>query len=110
MLKVACSSRSSVYAAFVAWTVLAILLAAVPTTILDKLPVICPLRLLGMGRCPGCGMLHALCCLGHLQIKEAVVHNVFVVVVAPLLAYEYLKLVRRVFFAVFPNKSIMLTR
>jgi hypothetical protein len=60
-----------------------------PTSWLESKPSICPVRHVFGLPCPGCGMVRALSCLGHGQIRKAWQYNRLVVIVAPLLAYTW---------------------
>lgn len=74
-------------------TALMVLAAAAPEAWIDRFPSVCLLRLAGLDACPGCGMTHALWWLLHGDPGRAFASNPRVVLVAPLLAWLYLKLV-----------------
>jgi Protein of unknown function (DUF2752) len=63
-----------------------LLLAVLPTRLIDRLPPVCPYRKLFGIRCLGCGMTHAVSLLLHFRGADAMARNPLVVIVCPWLA------------------------
>jgi Protein of unknown function (DUF2752) len=61
----------------------------IPTSWLEKHPPICLYSAVFGVRCPGCGMSRAMSCAVHGNLKKALHYNKLVVIVLPLLAYEW---------------------
>jgi Protein of unknown function (DUF2752) len=61
----------------------------IPTSWLEKHPPPCLSRILFGVRCPGCGMSRAMSCAVHGNLKKALHYNKLVVIVFPLLVYEW---------------------
>jgi hypothetical protein len=70
--------------------------ALLPATWLDSGPSLCLWHLAGVSRCPGCGMSRALWHALHGEFGLALAFNWRVALVAPLLAYLYVRLGVRV--------------
>lgn len=71
--------------------------AVLPVELLDHGPIVCPVRLLGGTWCWGCGITRACWHLLHFDLTGALAHNRLVVIVAPLLAFLYLRWAVRAF-------------
>lgn len=67
----------------------------IPTAWLEKHPPPCFSRLLFGVRCPGCGMSRAMSCAIHGNFKKAFQYNKLVVVVLPLLVWEWWREIQR---------------
>jgi hypothetical protein len=65
----------------------------VPPTFLEAHPIPCVYRVLFGVRCPGCGMSRAISCATHGRFRDAWRYNHFVVLILPLLSYEWGKLI-----------------
>jgi hypothetical protein len=74
---------------------LPLLFVLIPTRWLEAHPAPCLFRALFGVRCPGCGMTRALSCALHGRARDAWRHNPLVVVVLPLLAFEWWRLIAR---------------
>jgi hypothetical protein len=74
---------------------LPLLVIFVPTAWLERRRSICIIKNLTGHNCPGCGMTRAISSVSHGQFTQAVRYNKLVVVVLPLLAYEWLKALTR---------------
>src|SRR5579863_3941251 len=61
----------------------------IPTNWLEKHPPPCLSRIFFGVRCPGCGMSRAMSCAIHGNFKKAFYYNKLVVIVLPLLVYEW---------------------
>lgn len=68
-------------------------LLLIPTPWLEAHPLPCLFRALLGVRCPGCGLSRAASCAVHGRFGDAWRYNPLIVVVLPLLAYEWLRLV-----------------
>lgn len=77
---------------FIGATVLLAAAVLLPAGLFRHTPTICLWTLVGLGPCPGCGMTRAVWYLLHGQFKTAIAFNWMVVMVAPILAWIYLKL------------------
>lgn len=69
--------------------------ALIPTRWLEAHPAPCLFRALLGVRCPGCGMTRAVSCALHGRARDAWGYNRLVVVLLPLLAFEWLRLIAR---------------
>jgi len=76
------------------YILLPIIFFLIPTTWLEKYPPPCLSRMLFGVRCPGCGMSRAMSCAVHGNFKKALHYNKLVVVVLPLLVWEWWREVR----------------
>jgi hypothetical protein len=74
---------------------LPLLVVAVPTAALERGRSLCLIRAVTGRPCPGCGMTRAVSAAVHLHPRRAVQHNRLVVVVLPLLAWEWARSLRR---------------
>jgi hypothetical protein len=63
----------------------------VPTSWLERRRSICIIKNLTGHNCPGCGMTRAISSASHGHFTQALRYNKLVVIVLPLLAYEWLK-------------------
>ena len=70
---------------------------SLPATFLDNRPSLCLFRLATGRSCPGCGMSRALWHLLHGNFRQATSYNWRVLLLAPLLACLYLRLLFRIF-------------
>jgi hypothetical protein len=70
-------------------------LVLVPTAWIERGPPLCLSRALLGARCPGCGMTRAVSCAAHGRLRRAWAHNRLVIVVGPLLAWEWARGLRR---------------
>jgi len=75
------------------YLLLPLLFLLIPTRWLEAHPAPCLFRALFGVRCPGCGMTRALSCALHGRWRDAWRYNPLVVVVLPLLAGEWLRLI-----------------
>ncbi|HLV97847.1 MAG TPA: DUF2752 domain-containing protein [Ktedonobacterales bacterium] len=67
----------------------------VPTAWLERRRSLCIIKNLTGHNCPGCGMTRAISSASHGHFTQAFRYNRLVVVVLPLLAYEWLKALTR---------------
>jgi len=63
----------------------------IPTRWLEAHPAPCLFRAVFGVRCPGCGMTRAASCALHGRLRDAWRYNPLIVIVLPLLAYEWLR-------------------
>src|SRR5579863_9135542 len=61
----------------------------IPTPWLEKHPPICLYSAIFGVCCPGCGMSRAMSCAVHGNLKKALHYNKLVIIVLPLLIYEW---------------------
>lgn len=71
------------------YILLPILLWLIPTSWLERGPSLCLIRRIFGVPCPGCGMTRAFSCVMHGEFKKALQYNRLVVIVFPLLCYEW---------------------
>src|ERR1051326_325763 len=74
-----------------ALVLLPLLLIVVPTAWLERRRSFCIIKNLTGHNCPGCGMTRAISSASHGQFTQAVRYNKLVVVVLPLLVYQWLR-------------------
>jgi len=67
----------------------------VPTAWIKRRRSICLIRALFGVRCPGCGMTRAISCAAHGRLRDALHYNRLVVIVLPLLVYEWVRSLAR---------------
>ena len=72
---------------------LPLLLILIPTSWIEERRTLCLIKNLTGRACPGCGMTRACSCAFHAHFKQAFQYNKLVVIVLPLLAYEWLQAV-----------------
>ena len=72
------------------YILLPLTLITIPTSWLEERRSICLIRNLFGTRCPGCGMVKAISCTFHGDLKKAFQYNKLVVIVFPLLCYTWL--------------------
>ena len=70
---------------------LPLLLILVPTAWLERRRSLCIIKNLTGHNCPGCGMTRAISSASHGQFTQAVRYNKLVVLVLPLLAYQWVQ-------------------
>ncbi len=76
---------------------LPLLLILVPTAWLERRRSLCLFRNLTGRKCPGCGMTRAISSAAHGNFPQALRHNRLVVIVLPILAYEWLQSLARAY-------------
>lgn len=72
--------------------IIPILIFFIPIELVEEKPVICLSRLILNKECIGCGMTRACISLIHFKFDKALKYNRLVIIVFPLLSYNYLKL------------------
>ena len=73
------------------YILLPLTLITIPTSWLERRRSVCLFRNLFGIRCPGCGMVKAISCILHGDLKRAFHYNKLVVIVFPLLCYTWLR-------------------
>lgn len=74
---------------------LPILVLVVPTSWIERGRSVCLIRAVTGRPCPGCGMTRAISSSAHLRFHRALRYNKFVVLVLPLLTWEWARLLVR---------------
>jgi hypothetical protein len=69
----------------------------IPSSWFEGRPSICLIRRIFGVPCPGCGMVRALSCLAHGNVRKAWSYNHLVALVAPLLGYTWDKALLRIY-------------
>ncbi|HEU5367861.1 MAG TPA: DUF2752 domain-containing protein [Ktedonobacterales bacterium] len=70
---------------------LPLLLILVPTAWLERRRSLCVIKNLTGRNCPGCGMTRAISSASHGEFRQAWRYNKLVVIVLPILGYEWLQ-------------------
>ncbi len=68
-----------------------LLLILIPTAWLERRRSLCLIKNLTGRPCPGCGMTRAISSVSHGKFRQAFRYNRLVVIVLPILAYEWLQ-------------------
>ncbi|HEY7357197.1 MAG TPA: DUF2752 domain-containing protein [Ktedonobacterales bacterium] len=76
---------------------LPLLLILVPTAWLERRRSLCIIKNLTGRNCPGCGMTRAISSASHGQFRQAWHYNRLVVIVLPILGYEWLQALARAY-------------
>ena len=72
-----------------AYLVAPLAVVVIPTAWIERGPPLCLSRIFFGVRCPGCGMTRAVSCAAHGRLRRAWDYNRLVMVVGPLLAWEW---------------------
>ncbi|HEY7348611.1 MAG TPA: DUF2752 domain-containing protein [Ktedonobacterales bacterium] len=80
-----------------AYILLPLLLILVPTPWLERRRSLCLFKNLTGRPCPGCGMTRAISSAAHGDFKQAFRHNKLVIIVLPILSYEWLQSLTRAY-------------
>jgi len=72
-----------------------LLLILIPTSWWESRRTLCPIKNLTGRNCPGCGMTRATSSALHGDFKQALRYNRLVVIVLPILAYQWLQTLTR---------------
>jgi len=72
------------------YLLLPLLLITIPTSWLEKRRSVCLFRNIFGIQCPGCGMVKAVSCITHGDLKRAFRYNKLAFIVFPLLCYTWL--------------------
>lgn len=72
-----------------------LLLVLIPTSWLEGRRTLCPIKALTGRNCPGCGMTRATSSALHGNFKQALRYNRLVVIMLPILAYQWLQMLSR---------------
>lgn len=76
---------------------LPLLLILIPTAWLERRRSLCIIKNLTGRNCPGCGMTRAISSASHGQFRQAWRYNRLVVIVLPILGYEWLQALRQAY-------------
>ena len=88
------------FARLAAYVLAPLAVVLIPTAWIERGPPLCLIRAIFGVRCPGCGMTRAVSCAAHGRLRRAWGYNRLVIVVGPLLAFEWARGLRRAWQAV----------
>jgi hypothetical protein len=74
-----------------------LLLILIPTAWLERRRSLCIIKNLTGRNCPGCGITRAISSAAHGQFQQAFRYNKLVVIVLPILSYEWLQALTRAY-------------